>query len=198
MAEATYETTVAPHYGSEMYPRGTARYIAGREHMTALECSAIWRERSLEWLKDHKIDYLEKVPGRLMYMYVNDMDNLTAFISDKSKAENNYITLPYRHLLFEIGSLSGVQKLAVANLVYYLFLLAGFVVTTIVMLVRRLNIKQLFLPVFIVVGGSLAIVLAVHGETRFKEPFMPFIFIVAGAGLQHFYSWRKAGKKCKK
>ena len=133
-----------------------------------------------------------------MYMYVNDMDNLTAFISDKSKAENNYITLPYRHLLSEIGSLSGVQKLAVANLVYYLFLLAGFVVTTIVMLVRRLNIKQLFLPVFIVVGGSLAIVLAVHGETRFKEPFMPFIFIVAGAGLQHFYSWRKAGKECKK
>lgn len=133
--------------------------------MTAIECSAIWRERSLEWLKDHKIDYLEKVPGRLMYMYVNDMDNLTAFISDKSKAENNYITLPYRHLLFEIGSLSGVQKLAVADLVYYLFLLARFVVTTIVMLVRRLNIKQLFLPVFIVVGGSLAIVLAVHGET---------------------------------
>ena len=198
MAEATYETSVAPHYGSEMYPRGTARYIAGREHMTAIECSAIWRERSLEWLKDHKIDYLEKVPGRLMYMYVNDMDNLTAFISDKSKAENNYITLPYRHLLTEIGSLSGVQKLAVANLVYYLFLLAGFVVTTIVMLVKRMNIKQLFLPVFIVVGGSLAIVLAVHGETRFKEPFMPFIFIVVGAGLQHFYSWRKAGKECGK
>ncbi|MCR5077264.1 MAG: glycosyltransferase family 39 protein [Prevotella sp.] len=184
MAEATYETSVAPHYNSEMYPKGTARYIPGREHMTAMECAAIWRERSLAWLKEHKADYLRKIPGRLVYMYMNDMDNLSAFLPDKSRPENNFVTLPYRHIFSEMGQLSAVQWLGIVNLVFYLLLLIGFLLSSVSMIRKRENWGQIFLPVFLTVGGSLAIVLAVHGETRFKAPFMPFIFMMVAAGLQ--------------
>lgn len=182
MAEATYEKSVEPHYNAEMYPKGTARYIENREQKTAIECSQIWKERSLEWLKDNKLHYIQKVPGRLAYMYVNDMDNLPAFGTDKSKSENNYITLPYRSLYKAWHTLSPLQWLAVFNLIYYIGLLLGFCLA-LFQLCRKRAYRSLFLPAFITIGGSLALVLAIHGETRFKAAFMPFIFIMAARAI---------------
>lgn len=193
MAEATYETSVEPHYNSEMYPKGTIRYIENREQKTALECSEIWKERSIEWLKDNKMKYLKKVPSRLVYMYMNDMDNIPAFLSDKSKSENNYITLPYRGILSNIGTLTGMQWFGLLNMIYYVLLLTGFAVATVRLLARR-EIRGMFLPVFITLGGSLALVLAVHGETRFKSPFMPFIFMMAAVCISQFLADRRKRK----
>lgn len=182
MAEATYEPSVAPQYNTDPYPKGTIRYIEGREHLTAMQCNDIWKERSMAWLKAHPWEYLKKVPGRLMYMYYNDIDNLLAFYRDKEGNQNRCLLLPFRNLLHELPHLSGIQYLALLNWVYYALLLIGAVVGSF-WLIRKRLFGAAFMPLMIIVGGSLSLVLAIHGETRFKAPFMPFIFMLAAVAV---------------
>lgn len=183
MAEATYEKSVAPQYGTDPYPKGTIRYIENMNQKTAVECNRIWKERSLEWLKEHPVQYLKKIPGRLLYMYYNDMDNIAAFSTDKEKSENNFVTLPYRNILKgDIGGLTSLQCLGLFNFVYYLLLIALAVAGGCILLKRR-EYQKAFIPLLITIGGSLSLVLAVHGETRFKAPFMPFVFMLAATAV---------------
>ena len=199
MAEATYEKDPQPHYSTEMFPPGTARYIQDMQHKTAIECSHIWRQRSLKWLAKHPAQYLSKIPARLYYVYKNDIDNLSAFLPDKSNPAENYVTLPLKSILhlsktsltFREGT--AVASLAIITTIFYILLLLSAIIATITNLHSPLNPQRHFhseaekqlstlnitLLLFIIIAGSLALVLAVHGETRFKAPFMPFIFILA-------------------
>lgn len=197
MAEATYETSVAPHYNAPMYPKGTIRYIDNMKNKTAIENNEIWKTRSIKWLKKHPLTYIKKIPGRMVYMYFNDMDNLCAFKQNKKLSENNYITLPYRHFLRQFTHLTSIQYLAVANLIYYIFIIILFLYGIFTCVTKQKKYrKSLFLPLMIIIGGSLSIVIAIHGETRFKAPFMPFIFMVAAIGteqiiLKNSKIWKK-------
>lgn len=182
MAEATYEPSVAPQYNTDPYPKGTIRYIENMDKKTAIECNEIWKERSIEWLKEHPLQYLKKVPGRLAYMYYNDMDNIPAFSLHKDQAEDNFVTLPYKRLLQEIGNLSYLQYIGLFNLIFYVFLLL-LAVKGSNLLIKRHDYQKVFIPMMIIVGGSISLVLAVHGETRFKAPFMPFIFMMAAVAI---------------
>ena len=182
MAEATYEPSVAPQYNTDPYPKGTIRYIENMDKKTAIECNEIWKERSIEWLKEHPLQYLKKVPGRLAYMYYNDMDNIPAFSLHKDQAEDNFVTLPYKRLLQEIGKLSYLQYIGLFNLIFYVCLLI-LAVKGSYLLIKRHDYQKAFIPMMIIVGGSISLVLAVHGETRFKAPFMPFIFMMAAVAI---------------
>lgn len=194
MAESTYEKSVAPQYGTDPYPKGTARYIENMSKKTAIECNEIWKERSIAWLKEHPVQYLKKIPGRLLYMYYNDMDYIIAFSHQKDKAENNFLTLPYRNILAgTLGKLSAVQYLALVNLFYYLLLLI-FAICGGYLSLRKHEYRQVFLPLMIILGGSLSLVLAIHGETRFKAPFMPFIFMLAAITLSSWLYQAKSQK----
>ena len=203
MAEATYEKDPQPHYSTEMFPPGTARYIQDMQHKTAIECSHIWRQRSLKWLAKHPAQYLSKIPARLYYVYKNDIDNLSAFLHDKSNPAENYVTLPLKSILhlsktsltFREGT--AVASLAIITTIFYILLLLSAIIATITTLrtnrhsplnpqrhfhseaEKQLSTLNITLLLFIIIAGSLALVLAVHGETRFKAPFMPFIFILA-------------------
>ena len=182
MAEATYETDSQPHYNTEVFPVGTARYIDYMQHKTAIECSHIWRKRSLKWLSEHPVEYLKKVPARLYYIYQNDIDNLAAFLPTKTDAAKNYITLPLGSLRTQFSQLSAVQYFALfATILYLLLLLLALAGALRLMLNGRW--REAFLPVFIIVAASLALALLIHGETRFKAPFMPFLFMLAASFL---------------
>lgn len=182
MVDECYDgAAVAPHWGQPIWPEGTPRYIEGHEQMNCFDFDRIWRQRSIDYLKDHKLNYLKKIPGRLYYMYQSDYDYCTFLIAEKSDAANNYITLPIRHILTEISTLSRTQWLALVCLIFYgALLILAFIGT--VRLFRQCRFMQLFLPLFILVAGSLALVLVMHGETRFKDPFMPYLFMLAAAG----------------
>lgn len=179
-AANTYEKSTKVEYNQPVYPKGTARYIANREKLTALQCRDIWRQRSLQWLGNHKIAYLKKVPGRLFWMYYEDIDNIPAFLKDKQRAENNYITLPVTSIAHQINSLSPIQYFALINEICYIIIILMAVVATAQLLLKR-EYRSTFLPLFIIVAGSLALVLVSHGETRFKAPFMPFFFVLAAS-----------------
>ena len=184
MAEATYENGTSPRYNTDPYPKGTARYIENRKQKTCFECNQIWKERSIAWLKKHPIDYLEKVPGRLLHLYYADIDNISAFRTEKQKPEENFITLPYRHLFTQFLALDGVQLLAFFNTIFYGILMICFLLSIFKAIPK---LKNAFLPLFIVIFGSISLVLVVHGETRFKAPYMPFIFIMAAFYLQSMW-----------
>lgn len=179
-AANTYEKSTKVEYNQPVYPKGTARYIANREKLTALQCRDIWRQRSLQWLGNHKIAYLKKVPGRLFWMYYEDIDNIPAFLKDKQRAENNYVTLPVTSIAHQINSLSPIQYFALINEICYIITILMAVVATAQLLLKR-EYRSTFLPLFIIVAGSLALVLVSHGETRFKAPFMPFFFVLAAS-----------------
>ena len=182
MVDECYDNApVAPHYGEPMWQEGRPRYIEGHERLTCFECADIWRTRSLEWLKDHKLEYLSKLPGRLFYMWgMPDIDNMNAFLTNKSEAVNNYITLPYRHLLQQANTLNLAQWLALLNTLYYYCLIIA-VFFSIVWIIYKRQTAELFLPLVIVLFGSLALALVMHGETRFKDPFMPYFFMLAAS-----------------
>ena len=189
MVDECYDgAPVGPHWGQPIWPKGYPRYVENHEEMDCFQLEQIWKERSLDWLKDHKVEYLKKIPGRLYYMYLSDYDYLSAFLSDKSKAENNFITLPYRSLLSKASTMNLAQWLSLVCQLCYFCLLAAAIYSS-CRLLRRRRYRQLFLPLFILIGGSLAIILVMHGETRFKDPFMPFLFMLAPAFL--LYSSKK-------
>lgn len=183
-AANTYEKSTKVEYNQPVYPKGTARYIANREKLTALQCRDIWRQRSLQWLGNHKIAYLKKVPGRIFWMYYEDIDNIAAFLTDKQHAGDNYVTLPVASIVHQINSLSPIQYFALVNEIYYLIIVL-MAVTATAQLLRKREYRSAFLPLFIVVAGSLALVLVSHGETRFKAPFMPFLFMLAASVELH-------------
>lgn len=191
MAEATYEPSVAPQYDTDPYPKGTIRYIENMDKMSAFECNDIWKERSIKWLKKHPLQYLKKVPGRLAYMYYNDMDNIPAFSLHKEQEENRFLTLPYRKLVHEIGNLSCLQYIGLLNMIYYVLLLF-LAVGGSFLLVKKHDYQKAFVPLMIIIGGSLSLVIAIHGETRFKAPFMPFIFMMAAIALSKIKLNKKA------
>lgn len=127
-----------------------------------------------------QIAYLKKVPGRLFWMYYEDIDNIAAFLKDKQRAENNYVTLPVTSIAHQINSLSSIQYFALINEIFYLIIVLMAVTATAQLLLKR-EYRSTFLPLFIIVAGSLALVLVSHGETRFKAPFMPFFFMLAAS-----------------
>ena len=176
------EAPVAPHWGQPVWPEGTPRYIENHEQLDCFQMEEIWRDRSLSYLKDHKLHYLSKLPGRLYYMYQSDYDNLPAFLGDKSKPENNFITLPYRHLLSEASTLSPAQWLAALCQLFYAILLIMAIVGT-VRALRQGQWQPLLLPLTVVVGGTLLLILVMHGETRFKDPLMPFWLMLAATSI---------------
>lgn len=179
MVDECYDRApVGPHWGQPVWPKGYPRYIENHEQMDCFEYERIWKERSLNWLKDHKIDYLKKIPGRLYYMYVSDYDNMSAFLTEKSVSNKNAITLPFRSLLNKVSSLNLAQWLSLVCQLFYIALLL-LAVVGIYKMMRKRKYSKLFLPLFILVGGSLAIVLVMHGEARFKDPFMPYLFMLA-------------------
>lgn len=185
MVDECYDgAEVAPHWGQPIWPEGTPRYIENHEQMNCFDFERIWRERSIYWLKEHPIQYLSKIPGRLYYMYQSDYDNITAFTSDKSSSEKNVITIPIRNLSTEIYTLTTAQWLALLSLPVYILLILMSIKGSVILITQRL-FRVLFLPLFIIVGGSLALVVVMHGETRFKDPLMPFFFILAAVGFYH-------------
>jgi hypothetical protein len=173
---------VGPHWGQPTWPEGYPRYIENHEQLDCFECERIWKERSISWLKDHKLEYLKKIPGRIYYMYQSDYDFLTAFLPDKERAEDNFIIIPYRHLLSEASSLTPVQWLALLTMLFYAGLLVSAVCGSVAFL-RQGHYQALLIPLSVIILGTLMLTFATHGETRFKTPFMPFIFMLAAAGL---------------
>ena len=191
MVDECYDgAATAPHWNQPIWPKGFPRYIENHEQMDCFQFEQIWRERSIAWLKDHQTEYLKKIPGRLYYMYQNDIDNMAAFLTDKSNAENNYIMLPLRSIVSEIHSFSGAQWLALLTFLLYICLLV-LAMTGTIRCFRMRQYQSLFLPLFIVVCGTLAIITIMHGETRFKDPLMPYIFMLASAcNIQHHQTFK--------
>lgn len=173
---------IRPHWNQETFQKGTPRYIENMDELDCFQCADIWKERCLAWIMDHKLEWLKKIPYRVVYMYYNDIDNMSFCLKEKSVAENNFITLPYRNIVHEANNLSAPQWAAIACSLYYWLLMILFLFSSFLLLIRK-QWKSLALPLLIIVIGTLAITFVMHGETRFKAPYMPYIIMVAAYSI---------------
>lgn len=197
MADDAYDgATPDPHFGEPLFKKGTPRYIENMQDKTCFECNEIWKKRCISWLLAHKMEYLSKIPYRIYYMYQNDIDNIVAFLPNKKNAENNYIVLPYRHIIQEFGNLTRAQYLALLCTIYYIFIILTAFFGGLYIIRKQLWIQG-FLPLFIPIFGTLSLVLLVQGETRFKAPYMPFIMILSAYCIVYFLNKIKNKNKDK-
>lgn len=171
-----------PHWNQETYEKGKPRYIENMDELDCFQSAEIWRERCLQWISRHKGEWLSKVPYRIVYMYYNDIDNMAFCLKDKSAAANNYVTVPYRNIATEIGSLSAPQWAALVCTVCYWLIMLLFAAGVVLLAVRR-KWKPLVLPLSVIVIGTLSLALVMHGETRFKAPYMPYIMMIAAYSI---------------
>lgn len=192
MVDQCYDgAPAAPHFGMDTTSEGKSRYIKDREKKTCFECNEIWKRRSIEWLRGHMAEYLGKIPPRLYYLYMNDIDNMAAFLADKENAENNYVLIPYRHILTEWNTLTPVQWFSfVTTLFYALIMLMA--VAAFLVYAREGRLSYLSLPLVMAVAGSFIFVLLVHAETRYKDSFMPFIIMMSACFLAYLFRNRQS------
>lgn len=182
MAYNCYDGAKDVHFGEAPYQKGTPMYIENMDELDCFERNDIWKQRCIHWIMDNKMEYLKKIPKRIILMYQNDIDNIAFALKDKSNSANNYVTIPIRNMHNEIGNLSGVQYLALISFIIYVCILLLFLYSIIVS-INNNAWRNTFIPLAIIIIGTASISLLIHGETRFKVPFMPFIFILASYGL---------------
>jgi hypothetical protein len=138
------------------------------------EKDAAWRSLFLDWLPDHKSDYLRQMPRKLVDTYVSDNANFCTFLPDKTSRSYMYEPLSMATLLHAFPRYSPVQWLTVVNLFFYYLLL----LTALLSLFRFQRSTHL-LPVAVIMMGTLMLLLVGHGEARFHQPFMPFIIMLS-------------------
>ena len=116
---------------------------------------------------------------------------MAAFLADKENAENNYVLIPYRHILTEWNTLTPVQWFSfVTTLFYALIMLMA--VAAFLVYAREGRLSYLSLPLVMAVAGSFIFVLLVHAETRYKDGFMPFIIMMSACFLAYLFRNRQS------
>jgi len=145
-----------------------------------------WKDLFFDWLIDHPIEYIEKIPHKLVKTYISDNINMCTFIPDKAKKEYMYETVSMPVLMNNFPQYSVVQWFTLFNLFYYY----GLLLTAIWSLVYYYR-KWYLLPISIVVLGTLTLLLLGHGEARFHILFMPFIMMLSAQLIYKVYAKSK-------
>lgn len=133
-----------------------------------------WKQMFLEWLPNHKADYVKQMPVKLAATYVSDNVNLCAFLDHKESRDYLYDELSMRTLKNQLPRLTPAQWLTLLNLFFYYLLLVGAVLS-----LRHFRRQTHLLSVAIIATGTLLLLLVGHGEARFHQPFMPFIIMLS-------------------
>ena len=159
-----------------------AMAIRERRDLNVAQKDSAWQALTIDWIRQHPLEYVAQMPKKLADTYVSDNVNLCTFLPDKREREYMYEPLSMRTLIADFPRLSPVQWLAVVNLLFYysLLLLALFSL-------RRYRHDTHALSVAVVVAGTLLLLLVGHGEARFHIPFMPFIIMLAATTINRLY-----------
>lgn len=147
--------------------------IADNQNLTYSQKDDVWKSMFVEWLKEHKKEYIRQIPIKIVKTYISDNANMCAFLSQKEKSSTYmYETISLPHLVKSFPRYNFVQWLTFFNLMFYYILLAIFILSF-------RYFKTLRLGWLVVIIGTMFIALFGHGEARFHIPYMPFIIICA-------------------
>lgn len=178
------------HWNHDKEHKGMEPMSVGNNHqLTYSQKDDVWKNMFLDWLKEHKTEYIKQIPIKIGKMYVSDNINMCTFLPQKEK-ESTYmyesISLP--SLVKSFPHYSFAQLLTIYNLVFYYGLLISFIFSL-------KYFKTLTLEWLVVIIGTMFIALFGHGEARFHIPYMPFIIICAAYCIYHHLSNKKKNEK---
>ena len=146
---------------------------------------SVWQSMFIDWVVKHPKEYIAQMPQKLVNTYLSDNVNMCTFIPDKREKEYMYEEVSISTLIHNFPHFSGVQWLALLNLLYYYALLL-----TALCSLYYFDKQTCLLPLCIIVLGTLLLLFVGHGEARFHIPFMPFVII-----LSSMFIYQRYGKK---
>lgn len=160
------------HWENDEKHEGTEPMAITDNHkLTYIEKDEAWKNVFMQWLKEHKKEYIRQIPIKVGKTYISDNVNMCAFLSQQEKNSNYmYDSISLSNIIKSFPHYSFAQWLTVYNLLFYYCLLIGFIFSL-------KYFKTLALSWWIVIVGTIFIALLGHGEARFHIPYMPFIII---------------------
>ena len=153
-------------------------HIINNDNIPATEKDNYLRKICIEWISNHKTEYISQMPKKLINTFVSDNVNLCVFLKDKNSREYMYEPLSIKTIYKSFPILNITQWLTIINLIYYYILLLSSCIGT-YFLIRKKCWKQLSIPCSVILIGTLILLAAGHGEARFHIPFMPFIIMLS-------------------
>ena len=145
--------------------------LTNDHHLTFSQKDEKWKDMFLDWLKDHKKEYLQQIPIKIAKTYISDNVNMCTFLSQEEKKKDYmYESLSINNMLHSFPKYSFAQWITLYNLIYYYGIIITFMLS--LKYIRRLKLAW-----FVVLIGTTFIALLGHGEARFHIPYMPFIIM---------------------
>ena len=154
--------------------------LTDNHHLTFSQKDEMWRNMFLDWLKDHKGEYIQQIPVKIGKTYISDNVNMCAFLDQTEKKKDYmYNSLSINSMLHSFPKYSLAQWITLYNLIYYY----GIIITFILSFKYIRKLKMAWLVVLI---GTTFIALLGHGEARFHIPYMPFIIMCSAYYISYF------------
>lgn len=157
-----------------LYQEGEAGYIEGVEQLTFKERDVIWKNRSLEWIKQHPVKYVTLIPFKLARLWWGD-DYLNGFLSGYTPFFNANPTFAQKAQRV----LSGI----LFSLTYYMILLCF--VFAIFKRRKNRNIDFFILLTPLVLGSLMQSI--IYGTQRYHYPYMPIVIFFAAWWVHTFW-----------
>ena len=169
-------------YMDEVFNEGKAGYIPEdqQKEMTFKDFDRVYRERGLDWIRQHPFKYLSQIPRKLFLLYATETYSGNAYFNNEVVTSGKeYIIDVVRKIMGRADEpLAFGDILVVADQAWYSLIM----VLALIGLVRSLmnNKWRFLLPfVFIAVMGTGVAMILISGA-RYHFPYLP-IFIMSAA-----------------
>jgi len=171
-------------YAPSVFDKGKAGYLPNKSELTFVERDKFYKEKAIEWIKEHPVKYLSYLPVKVVklfsldYFYIGELSGI------------------YDHK--SIGDASFWQKISfyVSNLVNQIIYVILIFCAASTLFVPRLRVSPFVLVVAgIVFLGGAATVIAIVAP-RYHYPYMPAVIILAAVFLDDWLTRSSLGIRC--
>ena len=175
-------------YNRDVFNEGNEGYIENSDLISYSDKDEFWMDKSIKWIKENPGEYLALIPAKIYYMYAIDTYAFSSFYSNKVKTSGKeYITPLVKNIIqLKLNELTWVDFVVMINQSLYMAYLLLMVISVIMMLIKKQNLRQVvFLMSIVILGTGMTIVTV--GGARYHYPYLPILFIMSAVLIQRFF-----------
>jgi len=153
--------------------------IAARKDLNVSQKDDAYRSVFINWVLEHPIEYVKRIPEKLVRTYISDNVNMCAFLSEKmQQKEHLYDEISLPTLFNSFPHYSIIQWFTIGNLcIYYLIILTS------ICSIKHYKRNTHIFPLSIIIICTFLLLFFGHGESRFHIILMPWFIILAAIFL---------------
>lgn len=169
---------------------GQAGYIdpEQKKDMTFDEIDKYYTKLSLDWIKDHPLDYIKQFPAKLFFLYGTETYSGSVYFNNtKDTGGIQYIKSVVNKITgksdtpIQIGDV-----LIVLNQAWYMMICVMFVVG-VVLLVKKKQWRSM-IPLWLCMLCGTGITILVVGGARYHCPYVPIMMVCAAFGWESVWA----------